>query len=61
MEKVKGLLKSKTVWAGAILIVASIVDVATGGQITMENVVVFFGGFGVIGLRDALKKIQENL
>jgi len=50
---IKEWWKSKTVWTGVVVIAVGIIR-ATGFEIPTELVVTIAGGFGLIGIRDAI-------
>jgi len=50
------LLKSKTFWVGVLMIAAAIYSIATGNEITPEQIIEFLAGLGVISLRHAIAK-----
>jgi len=52
------LLKSKTFWAGAILIVLGLISLAEGKVNEASQLI--FTGLGFIGLRDAIRKLAEE-
>ena len=58
-EGVVILIKSKTFWAGVILIILGLVSLAEGKIDEASQLI--FTGLGFIGLRDAIRKLEENL
>ncbi len=55
---VKPLYKSKTFWSGIALIMLGLYMYSTGEIITGSQLI--FTGLGLIGIRDAIKKLQEQ-
>ncbi len=56
--EVKPLYKSKTFWSGVALIVLGLYLVAFGEKITGAQLI--FNGLGLIGIRDAIKRLEEQ-
>ncbi len=57
-NEVKPLYKSKTFWSGVALILLGLYMYSTGELVAGSQLI--FMGLGLIGLRDAIKKLQEQ-
>lgn len=56
-EEIKPLWKSKTFWSGVGLIALGLYLFVAGERITAAQLI--FTGLGLIGIRDAIRKLQE--
>jgi len=57
-QEVKPLYKSKTFWSGVALIALGLYMYATGEVIAGSQLI--FTGLGLIGIRDAIKRLEEK-
>ncbi len=49
------LYKSKTFWAGALMMAGAVVDIYFNRAITTADTTAFLSGLGLIGLRQAIE------